>query len=89
MQYDQGKEMLQVSVTDTGAGIEEHELSKIFEKFTKVQRTESVNEEGLGIGLSICKHIIEQSGGELQVFSKGKDRGATFTFTMKMTMMED
>ena len=63
MSYDDIGEMLEVQVADTGSGLEPKELGKLFEMYSKVERTEDVNEEGTGIGLAICKKIVEYSGG--------------------------
>ena len=42
--------------------------------------------EGIGIGLNICKRIVESSGGTIEVFSAGKGKGSTFAFSMKMKL---
>jgi signal transduction histidine kinase len=61
--YDYEQEMLQVSVIDTGKGIKLEEMAKLFTLFGKVDRTEDSNPDGLGMGLTICQKIIENSGG--------------------------
>ena len=43
-----------------------------------------MNVEGIGLGLAICKRIIENSGGEITVSSDGENRGSTFKFSMQM-----
>ena len=43
-----------------------------------------MNHEGIGLGLMICKKLVQQNGGEIKAQSKGADQGATFSFTMKM-----
>ena len=88
MSYDETEEMLEVQVADTGSGFEPKELNKLFEMYSKVERTEDVNEEGTGIGLAICKKIVECSGGQMHVFSEGVNRGSTFNFTMKMKKLD-
>ena len=67
------------SITDTGIGIEEKELKNIFELFYR--GTNSRREEGMGIGLSVVKNIIETHGWKIEVASK-KDEGTTFTITI-------
>ena len=43
-----------------------------------------MNNEGLGLGLTIVKQIVQLSGGEINVYSDGKDAGSCFTFTMPL-----
>ena len=52
--YDYDKEQLQVQVSDTGKGIKEDEMNKLFTLFGKMKRTENSNPDGLGMGLTIC-----------------------------------
>ena len=47
------------------------------------------NQEGIGMGLVICKELVENNGGSINVFSAGPDKGTTFQFTMKMTIPEN
>ena len=43
-----------------------------------------MNSEGLGLGLMICKNLVEQNNGSLEVYSEGINMGSTFSFTMQM-----
>ena len=43
-----------------------------------------MNSEGLGLGLMICKNLVEQNNGNLSVYSEGLNRGSTFSFSMQM-----
>ena len=47
-------------------------------------RTAETNSEGIGLGLMICQNIVLKSGGSMRAQSKGKDKGATFAFSMMM-----
>ncbi len=78
-----GKEMinLQVSVSDTGIGIQEDKLTLLFEPFVRLDRPENSNVEGTGLGLSITKSLIDRMGGSLRVESV-YGIGSVFTFSI-------
>ena len=46
-----------------------------------------MNHEGIGMGLMICEHLVEQNHGKISVHSEGEDRGSCFTFTYSMLMV--
>ncbi|MBV7273232.1 PAS domain S-box protein [Clostridiaceae bacterium UIB06] len=64
------KEIVAISVRDTGVGIPEDKLKIIFERFRQVDKTLSRNREGSGIGLSLVKSFVEMHGGKVYVESK-------------------
>lgn len=66
------------TVTDTGIGIAEHHLQSLFEPFTQADRFAS-HHEGVGLGLAICRELVDLMGGRLDV-SSVTGRGSTFTF---------
>ena len=66
-------------VTDTGAGIPEEFLPWVFEPFLQADASTTRPYGGLGLGLSIVKHLVEAHGGSVGVESGGEGRGATFT----------
>ena len=71
------KRMVEVSISDTGVGIPKDSLPYIFERFYRVDKARSHREGGSGLGLSICKHIIDIHKGQINVNSQiGK--GSTF-----------
>jgi heavy metal sensor kinase len=72
-----------VSVSDTGIGISEEHLPRIFDRFYRVNKTSSAGDEGSGLGLAICKHIVALHKGQIQVKSTfGK--GSTFKITLPL-----
>lgn len=73
-----------ISVTDTGIGIAEDQLERIFDKFYQVEDHMTRTYGGLGIGLSIAKVLIEVQGGRVWASSPGLDQGATFTVSLPL-----
>jgi two-component system phosphate regulon sensor histidine kinase PhoR len=72
---------IEVRVADTGMGIPEEDLPRVFERFYRVDKAHSRQLGGTGLGLSIVKHIIQAHGGEVFVESK-LNEGSTFIFTL-------
>jgi len=68
-----------VSVTDTGIGIPEHELSRLFDDFRQVERSEQERGEGSGLGLAIARRFVGLHGGWIRAESQ-VGRGTTMTF---------
>lgn len=73
----------EVSVSDTGAGIEQKDIHRIFNKFEQVSSSHPNGHNGTGLGLPIAKEIIEKHGGKIQVCS-APGSGSTFTFTLPL-----
>jgi two-component system phosphate regulon sensor histidine kinase PhoR len=73
---------LLVEISDNGIGIGEEHLSRIFERFYRTDQARSRKVGGSGLGLSICKHIIEAHGQTIHVRSK-PDVGTTIGFTLE------
>ena len=74
-----------VSIKDTGTGIDQQILPKLFTKFA----TKSTTEGGTGLGLFISKNIIERHGGRIWATNNATinndDKGSTFTFSLSIT----
>ena len=83
--FDSVKQELQVHVVDSGRGITETEMKNLFSMFGKLKRTAAQNSDGIGLGLTICKKLVEANHGYLTVKSEGENCGSAFMFTMKMS----
>jgi signal transduction histidine kinase/DNA-binding response OmpR family regulator len=73
--------MLQVSVSDTGIGIPADKIHKIFDSFTQAGDDITRKYGGTGLGLNICKELIERQGGQIRVQSE-PGKGSVFTFNL-------
>ncbi|MBI2470844.1 MAG: PAS domain S-box protein [Planctomycetes bacterium] len=71
-------DVLEVTVEDTGRGLDEETRGRVFEKFFK----ETPSSFGSGIGLAICKNIVQKHKGRIWVESEGKGKGSRFKFTL-------
>ncbi|MCG8603988.1 GAF domain-containing protein, partial [bacterium] len=76
-----------VSVIDTGTGISKEDQPKVFEKFKQVGDTLTDKPKGTGLGLPICKEIVEHHGGRIWVQSK-LGKGSTFSFAIPVEIKE-
>ena len=68
-------------MSDTGVGIADHHLAKIFEPFWQVDETQRHREGGTGLGLSVVQRLVRLLGGEVSVDSE-LGRGSTFTVVL-------
>lgn len=76
-----GEQRIQIHVIDRGVGIEPRHLSRIFERFYRVDEGRSRDEGGSGLGLAIVKHMVQSMGGEISAVSTPGE-GSTFTVTL-------
>ncbi|HEX8145992.1 MAG TPA: ATP-binding protein [Pyrinomonadaceae bacterium] len=74
-----------ITVCDTGAGIDPALLPHVFEPFRQGEGALFRGQMGLGLGLSIVRHIVEAHGGAVAADSAGEGRGATFTVTLPVS----
>ncbi len=77
-----GKRMLEVTVADTGRGIEPNRLEVVFDRFYQEEGALRRTTSGTGLGLAICRQIVKGWGGEIWAESDGKDQGSSFHFTI-------
>ena len=78
-----------MEVQDTGVGISQDEMPNLFRMFGKLHRTAEQNSDGLGMGLLICKSLVQANSGTIEAFSAGKGMGSTFKFTMAMDEVKE
>jgi PAS domain S-box-containing protein len=73
---------VRVTVSDTGKGISEDMLHKLFKPFSQIDDNDTRHFEGTGLGLSICKELVKLHGGKIDVTSQ-LDKGSVFSFTFR------
>lgn len=83
-----GKLQLSVVVEDTGIGISEQDLKNLFTPFYQGIISDKVVNLGVGLGLNLCKEIIEKLGGSIDVQS-AVNKGTTVTFRLKMKIIDE
>ncbi|MDZ8080304.1 MAG: PAS domain S-box protein [Nostoc sp. DcaGUA01] len=74
----------QITVSDTGKGIDPNFLPYVFEYFRQENSSTTRKFGGLGLGLAIVRHLVELHGGTVKVESEGENRGATFTVRLPL-----
>jgi two-component system, OmpR family, sensor histidine kinase SenX3 len=79
-------DLVEISVTDQGIGIPERDRDRIFERFYRVDPARSRETGGTGLGLSIVKHVVQNHGGEIRVWSV---EGSGSTFTIRLPLLTD
>lgn len=72
-----------VAVVDTGQGMAEEDLPHVFERFWRADRSRDRNSGGTGIGLAICRRLVELQGGTIEVRSE-LNKGSTFRFSLPL-----
>lgn len=83
-----GKNVIKVSVEDTGIGIPPEYHQAVFEEFRQVDETAARKRIGTGLGLPITKHLIERHGGTLSITS-ATGEGSTFTISLPMQVANE
>lgn len=81
LEEEEEKIRIRVGVKDTGIGIQKEKLDKVWEAFEQVENVLVKNYQGTGLGLPICKNIVEKMGGKIEVESE-VDKGSNFYFEL-------
>ena len=78
---------VEVSVEDSGIGIKPEFLAFVFDRFRQADSSTTRRHGGLGLGLSIVKHLVELHGGSVRVKSPGEGQGATFIVALPISVL--
>jgi two-component system CheB/CheR fusion protein len=81
-------EEVQIEVADNGIGIKPDFIEHVFDRFRQAEQTTTRESSGLGLGLSICRQLVELHGGKITAQSPGLGRGATFTVWLPMAAID-
>lgn len=84
---NEGKECLQVLISDTGIGMSTEDVKNIFEPFYQVGASQGKENVGVGLGLNLCKEIIDKLGGEIAVESE-PNKGTTVIFKINLVLAQ-
>lgn len=84
--WKRGEDDLQFSVTDSGIGIDPQHISRLTERFYRVDKSRSRETQGTGLGLAIVKHVLLRHGGRVKICSKPGE-GSTFTASLPNTSL--
>ena len=76
-------------MTDTGRGIEADFLPFIFDRFSQADGSRTREKGGLGLGLSLVRHLVELHGGSVWAASAGRDQGSAFTVRLPLRNASD
>jgi PAS domain S-box-containing protein len=78
---------LELNVSDTGIGIPPSYLPNVFDRFSQKDSSTTRTFGGLGLGLAICKQLVELHGGSIRAASQGEGKGATFSVQLPLSIV--
>lgn len=79
---DAATKTISVNISDTGIGMNQATIAKLFEKFSRADNANSVNIKGTGLGLYVARLLARAMKGDVSAHSEGDNKGSTFTFTI-------
>jgi PAS domain S-box-containing protein len=79
---------LELNISDTGIGIPGSYLPHVFDRFSQLDSTTTRNFGGLGLGLAICKQLVELHGGSIKAASQGEGKGSTFSVQLPLSIVQ-
>jgi PAS domain S-box-containing protein len=89
VRLERAEDAAQITVADTGKGIEPEFLPYVFERFRQADGTTTRKQGGLGLGLAIVKHLVELHGGEISAESEGVGKGAVFNVRLPLRALTE
>jgi CheY-like chemotaxis protein len=84
VKLDRADSQARITITDTGEGIDPEFLPYVFERFQQADASKTRRHSGLGLGLTIVRHIVELHGGVVEAQSSGIGKGASFTVRLPL-----
>jgi two-component system sensor histidine kinase BaeS len=75
--------MVKLSISDNGLGIDPDDLPYVFERFYRADKTRGANSGKMGLGLAICKALVNAQGGEISAYSPGRGQGTSVLISFK------
>lgn len=85
--FKENKDLI-IAVIDNGIGFNQNQSKEIFKKFTNMSQLGTANETSTGIGLYLCRKIIEKNGGTLTATSEGKNKGSVFKIVFQNVILK-
>ena len=85
VRVEQVQQHAEICVRDSGIGIDPAFLPFVFDRFRQADPSTTRQHSGLGLGLSICKHLVELHGGTIRAASEGSGKGAAFTVRLPLS----
>jgi len=85
VQLERVNSHIEIAVRDTGQGIEPDFIHHVFDRFRQADQGSTRQHGGMGLGLSIVRHLVEMHGGTVTAASEGRNKGATFTVRLPLS----